>query len=179
MPTRGETRTHIDSTSVHVTNGDSHDHNGGDGAQIDHVNLANKGTNTHSTIDSHISSTAGHTRVVGVTIDGGGSAIAAGQKGYFWCPFGGTISAWTITGDVSGAIKIDVWKDVYANGLPTNADSICNGHEPEIAASGTVAQDTDLADWTTQTITAGDVFGFYVDSCATITRATLVLKVTA
>jgi len=41
-----------------VTNGDSHDHNGGDGAQIDHVNLANKGTNTHNSIDAFLASKA-------------------------------------------------------------------------------------------------------------------------
>lgn len=41
-----------------VTNGDSHDHSGGDGAQINHTTLSNIGTNTHAQIDTYVNAAA-------------------------------------------------------------------------------------------------------------------------
>jgi len=37
-----------------VTNGNNHDHSGGDGAQINHTTLSNIGTTTHADIDTYI-----------------------------------------------------------------------------------------------------------------------------
>ena len=112
---------------------------------------------------------------VNFIIDGGGAAITAGQKGHVEVP-AGTIMAWRILPDQSGSIKIDVWRDTYANFPPDNADSLCNGHEPELSAA-TKAQDTDLSDWTSVALTEGDILGYNVDSAATVTRVTLSLKV--
>jgi len=111
-------------------------------------------------------------------IDGGGSAISTGLKGFLEIPFACTVLAWTVLADVAGAIVIDVWKDTYANFPPTNADAMPGaGHEPTIAATNQKGQDTDASDWATVAIAAGSVLGFNVDSCTTITKATLSLKV--
>ena len=108
-------------------------------------------------------------------IDGGGEAITTGLKGFLEIPFKCEIQRVTLLADQSGSIKIDIWKDSYANFPPTDADTICGANEPEI--SGAVKdQDSTLTDWT-KTITAGDILAFNVDSAATITRLTLVLKV--
>jgi len=46
-----------------VTGGDSHDHNGGDGAQINHTALSNIGTNTHAQIDAFLAVSGSWTTV--------------------------------------------------------------------------------------------------------------------
>lgn len=51
--TRGDARYALLANGV--TGGDSHNHNGGDGAQIAHADLSGAGTTAHSAIDSHIS----------------------------------------------------------------------------------------------------------------------------
>lgn len=112
---------------------------------------------------------------IGITIDGGGSAITTGVKGYIEVPYACTIVRATTLADVSGSIVIDVWKDTYANYPPTVADTITASAKPTIS-SATKAQDSTLTGWTTS-VSAGDIIGFNVDSCTTITRAHLILKV--
>ncbi len=109
-------------------------------------------------------------------IDGGGVAITTGIKGDLEIPFGCTINRVTLLADQSGSIVIDIWKDVYANYPPTNADSITASAKPTITTA-TKSQDSTLTGWTT-TITAGDTLRFNVDSITTCTRVTLSLKVT-
>jgi hypothetical protein len=109
----------------------------------------------------------------------GGSSLATGiVKGCdFHADFAFTITGWTIFGDASGAIVVDVWKDTYANFPPTVADTIAGSEKPTITATGVKGQDTSLSTWTTS-VAAGDVLRFNVDSVTTIVAATLILKCT-
>lgn len=118
------------------------------------------------------------TATINFVIDGGGAEIADGVKGDVRIPFACIVNSWTLLADQSGAIVVDIWKDTLANFPPTDVDSMCSGKEPTIAASGTNATDTTITDWTTDDIAADDILRFNVDSCTTIQRCTLALKVT-
>lgn len=126
-----------------------------------------------------VESTQRKTRQLTVVIDGGGSALTTGIKAYVSCPFTGTITgARLLSSDdvvTSGSIVIDVWKDTYANYPPTVADTITASAKPTLS-SATKSDDTTLTGWTTS-VTAGDVFGFKVDSITSVKRVTLQLTI--
>lgn len=108
--------------------------------------------------------------------DGGGSALVVGSKCYIRVPVACTITKVTLIADQAGALVVDVWKDSYANYPPTVADTITASAKPTLS-SAAKAEDATLTGWT-KTIAAGDVLGFNVDSCTTITWAQVILEVT-
>jgi hypothetical protein len=67
---------------------------------------------------SSVSTTAGN---FGITIDGAGSAITTGAKGWIQIPYNATITSWYLFGDQTGSIVIDVWKNTYCVDTETEA----------------------------------------------------------
>jgi hypothetical protein len=118
---------------------------------------------------------------VGLIIDGGGSVITTGVKGFVEVPFAGTITAVTLLSTdaaaTAGSIVVDIWKDTYAAYPPVVSDSITASAKPTLSAANK-ARDTTLTGWTTA-IAAGDVLGFSVTSATTVTRVLLSLTVQA
>jgi hypothetical protein len=110
-----------------------------------------------------------------VSIDGGGSAIAANATIWRVVDFACTIVGWTLLADASGSIVVNIWKDSYANYPPDVNDKITASAPPTIS-SATKAQSSTLTGWTTA-IDAGDVLKFNVDSCSTVKTVVLCLKV--
>lgn len=108
-------------------------------------------------------------------IDGGGSTITTGVKGYLEIPFACTINRATALADQSGSIVVDIWKDTYANYPPVDADSI-TASAPVTITTATKSQDATLTGWTTA-IAAGDILGFNVDSITTCQRVTISLRI--
>lgn len=114
-------------------------------------------------------------KTLGIVIDGGGSAISTGVKGYLPVPFNCTITGWTILADQTGSCVLDVWKDTYANHPPTIADVITASDKPTLSAA-TKSTSTTLTGWT-KMVTAGDVLAFSVTSASAVTRVTLTISV--
>jgi len=112
-----------------------------------------------------------------IPLDGQGAVIAVGVHHKFVIvPYACTITGWTLYGDPSGSIVLDLWKDTYANYPPTVADTITGSAKPTLTTT-TKNTSTTLTGWTT-TLTRGDVLRVNVDSATTITEGLLFLAVT-
>lgn len=112
---------------------------------------------------------------VGITIDGGGSTVTTGDKGYTVVPYDAEIQRWSIVADRTGSCVVDVWKSTYSGFPLSAANSICGNSKPTLT-SAQKSQGTSLSGWTT-TISAGDIIGFNVDSVSTVQRVNLLLWV--
>jgi len=111
---------------------------------------------------------------LGIVVDGAGSVIATGSKGYREIPFACTINSWTILGKEAGSCVVDVKRCTYA-GFPSTS-SIAGTEKPTLSTAQK-NQDTSLSTWTTS-LASGDILEFVVDSASTVTRITLYLNVT-
>ena len=121
----------------------------------------------------------GSGRRLGFVIDGGGSALTTGMKGYR-----GSVRLHdhgaTLLADQSGSVVVDVFRSTYSDFAPpthpVSGDKLTASAPPTISTA-TKSQDATLTGWTTS-LAAGDVLGFNVNSATTITRVTCSLKVT-
>jgi len=118
--------------------------------------------------------TSGEDRTIGITVDGAGTVIATGVKGYIVAGFSGTINGWDVVANASGSIVFDVWK-VASGSIPTVANTIAGTEKPTLS-SQQVNSDVALSSWALPVV-KGDVFGFNVDSASTVTRVTLTLRI--
>jgi hypothetical protein len=107
--------------------------------------------------------------------DNNSVVIPTGIQGEIHVPFACTITGIFLLCDQTGSIVIDLWKDSYANYPPTDADSI-TASAPVTASSAVKATDTTLTGWTTA-VAAGDIIRVNVDSCTSITRFSLAIRV--
>lgn len=106
------------------------------------------------------------TQQIGITIDGGGSPVTTGVKGYFRFPVAATIIGWTLLADLAGDVDFDVSLDPFASYPPTTS----------VLTPSLSGVDNDEATGLSQAVAAGDVVGYEITGTpATITRVTLIL----
>lgn len=104
---------------------------------------------------------------------GSGVAITTGVKAYIVLPANLFVTGWSILGNASGSIVLDVWRDTYANFPPTVADTIAGSEKPTLS-SQQKNQDLTLTTWTQQLL-AGEVLAINVDSVSGLEAVWLTL----
>jgi hypothetical protein len=119
-------------------------------------------------------SVAARTVALNFVIDGAGSAITTGLKGFVRVPFAWSdIAKASLLADAACDAVVDIWSDSFANHPPTDADSITAAAPLTLSTADSV-EDSTLTGWDT-TGSAGDVIAFNVDSNDVAELLTVVL----
>src|SRR5580765_6016092 len=84
---------------------------------------------------------------IGINLDGGGSILTTGQKGYIRIPFNATITGWSIIAREVGSATFDVWKSPSGT-KPTVANTITASAKPTLTGTDTVSS-TAVGTWGT------------------------------
>ena len=108
--------------------------------------------------------------VMGVTFDGGGSALTAGTTvaRYVTLPAACTIVAFDISVD-AGTATFKTWRVASGTAIPTVSDSISTSGVA--ISTGTALHSTTVTDWTDTTLDANDIIGLNLSTVATATLA--------
>jgi hypothetical protein len=96
------------------------------------------------------------------------------QNGYFTFPVGGQITAWSFAVD-TGTATVKTWKIASGTASPTVANSISTSGVS--ISSGTAVRSTTLTDFTTTTVSAGDIFAFDLTAFAGCSQITFQLDI--
>jgi len=123
----------------------------------------------------------GPSQVAGIqfTIDGGGTGISSGMKGYILVPFACTIQSATLMADVSTTSVVDIYACSEATYAPPTHPAVgdkITASDPPTLTAAQIEQDTTLTAWTLG-IAANTVLGFNVTSNNNATLLTIALKV--
>lgn len=108
------------------------------------------------------------TSSLGLSVDGMGSVVTTGSKGFITIPYNCTITNWYVSANVSGSIQFDIKR---------SGTSIVGGGGNKPLLSSAISGNAAVSGWTSTAVTAGDILEWVVDSGTTITQCTVTLKV--
>ena len=105
------------------------------------------------------------------------SGITTGKiKGYFTVDYSGAITGYTLSKLDGTSLTIKFWKKADGTALPTVADSI---NTSGLTLSGDHVRSSTVSDFTTTTVTAGDVFAVQITAVTgTVTDFAGTLEIT-
>ncbi len=136
----------------------------GAGGTPSSINLANGTSLPNSALTA-----AERSGTIGATWSGSDCASGTKAKGFFVCKYAATITGYSIVAD-AGTCTVKTWKIASGTAKPTSANSISTAGVS--LSSGTAIESSTTSDFTTTTVTAGDIFCFELTTVATATEVT-------